>query len=84
VAIKKFFADFENLNEVEEMKELQVLQRFSHPNIIETKKIDIENNKLMIVFEHLDLNLTEFIKEKNSMNQNPFSQNHHKSPALMK
>jgi len=79
VAIKKFYADFESLSEVEELKELQVLQRFKHPNIIDMRMVDIEHNKLLIVFEHLDLNLTEFIRERAALNQNPFAKNS-KSP----
>ncbi len=37
---------------------MKVLQIFKHPNIIHAKKIEIENEKLYIVFENLEMNLT--------------------------
>ena len=52
------------MDEAEEQAELQVLQQFKHPNIIHTKKIDVENDKLYIVFENLDMNLTQFLRER--------------------
>jgi cyclin-dependent kinase-like len=58
VAIKKFYSPYSSMDEVFEQWELQVLQTFNHPNIIHAKKIEIENEKLYIVFEHLEMNLT--------------------------
>lgn len=57
-----------------EQRELQVLQMFKHPNIIATKRIDIEKDKLLIVFEHLEMNLTEFMKERTKQDPHSFHQ----------
>ena len=46
------------MDDVLDQWELHVLQTFNHPNIIRAKKIEIENEKLYIVFEHLEMNLT--------------------------
>ena len=43
---------------------LKQLNEVRHPNIVQVKNIAYEKGTLFLVFEHLDMNLTEFMKEK--------------------
>ena len=63
--MKKVFESQEdafNIREVKVLKRLSELGR--HPNIIQTRRIQFDNGTLYIVLEHLDMNLTEFMREK--------------------
>ena len=67
VAIKKMKKVYDNAEDAYNLREVKVLKQLSeikHPNIVQVKKIQFENGTLFIVFEHLDMNLTEFMKEK--------------------
>jgi serine/threonine protein kinase len=41
-----------------------VLKLLSHPNVINAKKIELHQGYLYIVFEYCDMNLTDFMREK--------------------
>ena len=63
MAIKKF-NDFSEEDKIIVDREIQVLKLFKHPNIIKAKKIEFCNGKLYIVFEHMEMNLTQFIRQR--------------------
>lgn len=67
VAIKKLKKVYDNPDDAYNLREVRVLNainQFNHPNIIQTKRIEVENGTLFIVLEHMDMNLTEFMKDK--------------------
>ncbi|XP_047335497.1 serine/threonine-protein kinase MHK-like [Impatiens glandulifera] len=49
---------------------LQSLRRLNHPNIIKLKEIVRENNELFFVFEYMEYNLYQIMRDR----QNPFSE----------
>lgn len=66
---------------VQEDREIQVLKKFKHSNIIQVRRIELEEEKLYIVFEFLDMNLTQFMQLRNrdhSTNSNVFSKGSHR------
>ena len=56
--IFSFFQECKNLREVRSLRKL------NHPNIIKLKEVIRENNQLYFVFEFMDCNLYELLKEK--------------------
>lgn len=67
VAIKKLKKVYETAEDAYNIREVRVLRLLGdqrHPNIIQVRRIAFENGTLYLVFEHLDMNLTEFLKEK--------------------
>lgn len=67
VAIKKMKKVYETMDDAYNIREIRVLRQLNevkHPNIVQVKKVAYEGSTLFIVFEHLDMNLTEFMKEK--------------------
>jgi len=67
VAIKKMKKVYESAEDAYNVREVRILKQMGelrHPNIVQTRRIQFENGTLYIVFEHLDMNLTEFMKEK--------------------
>uniref|UniRef100_A0A0R0GG17 Protein kinase domain-containing protein n=1 Tax=Glycine max TaxID=3847 RepID=A0A0R0GG17_SOYBN len=49
---------------------LQVLRKMNHSNIIKLKEVVRENNELFFIFEYMDCNLYQLIKER----EKPFSE----------
>lgn len=43
---------------------LRQLSEMKHPNVVQVRRVAYEGTTLYIVFEHLDMNLTEYMKEK--------------------
>ncbi|XP_078169727.1 cyclin-dependent kinase F-3-like isoform X2 [Carex rostrata] len=66
VAIKKIKRKFSSLEEVRSIRELQALSKFNHPNVVTLKEAILENQDLYFVFEHMDKNLYEVMKERNT------------------
>lgn len=64
VAIKKSKKVYSSHDEAFSQREVIALQLFDHPNIIRTEKIELDNGKLYIILEYMDMNLTTFMKEK--------------------
>jgi serine/threonine protein kinase len=64
VAIKKLKRQYDSLEDAFSLREISMLQSVSHPNIIELKRVELERSKVYMVFEHLDCNLTDFMREK--------------------
>ena len=43
---------------------LQSLKKLNHPNIVKLKEVIRENDELFLVFEHMDLNIYQLMKER--------------------
>ncbi|GJM97236.1 hypothetical protein PR202_ga14147 [Eleusine coracana subsp. coracana] len=43
---------------------LQALQKLIHPNIVKLKEVTMENHELFFIFEHMECNLYDVIREK--------------------
>ncbi|XP_047320814.1 serine/threonine-protein kinase MHK-like, partial [Impatiens glandulifera] len=52
------------------LREVKSLRRLNHPNIIKLKEIVRENNELFFVFEYMEYNLYQIMRDR----QNPFSE----------
>ena len=40
------------------------MQQFNHPNLVYARRIELYEKQLHLVFESLDMNLTDYMKEK--------------------
>ncbi|KAJ7950519.1 Cyclin-dependent kinase [Quillaja saponaria] len=70
VAVKKLKRKFYFWEEYTKLREVKVLRKMNHPNIIKLKEVIRENNELFIIFEYMDYNLYQIIKERHK----PFSE----------
>jgi len=57
---KKFYS----WRECKNLREVRSLRKLCHPNIIKLKEVIRDNNELFFVFEFMDLNLYELLKQK--------------------
>ena len=66
-AVKCMKREFESLDEVYELNEIQALRRLrGHPNIVQLKEILFDGLKLALVFELMQMNIYEAIKNRRS------------------
>ncbi|KAL9303391.1 hypothetical protein ACSQ67_020654 [Phaseolus vulgaris] len=70
VAVKKLKRKFCFWEEYTNLREVKALRIMNHPNIIKLKEVVRENNELFFIFEYMDCNLYQLIKER----ENPFSE----------
>jgi len=68
VAIKKMKKKFYSWRECKNLREVRSLRKLCHPNIIKLKEVIRDNNELFFVFEFMDLNLYELLKQKQKSN----------------
>jgi protein kinase len=64
VAIKRMKKKFHSWDECVRLREVRSLKKLSHPNIVRLKEVIRENDELFFVFEYLDLNLYQMIKDR--------------------
>ena len=64
--MKKKFYSWE---ECMQLREVQSLRKLSHPNIVKLKEVIRENDMLYFVFEFLEQNLYQLMKERDSLFQ---------------
>eukprot|EP00002_Diphylleia_rotans_P024503 TRINITY_DN4841_c0_g1_i3.p1 TRINITY_DN4841_c0_g1~~TRINITY_DN4841_c0_g1_i3.p1 ORF type:complete len:176 (+),score=40.08 TRINITY_DN4841_c0_g1_i3:107-634(+) len=64
VAIKKMKRKFHKWQECMELKEIKALKKLNHPNIIKLREVLRENDELNFVFEFMDYNLYQLIKDR--------------------
>ena len=64
VAIKKMKKNFLTWEECMQLREVKSLKRLSHPNIIKLKEVIRESDHLFFVFECMDKNLFDAMKER--------------------
>ncbi|XP_009587144.1 serine/threonine-protein kinase MHK isoform X1 [Nicotiana tomentosiformis] len=68
VAVKKMKRKFYFWEECINLREVKSLRKLNHPNIIKLKEIVMENNELFFIFEYMECNLYQSMKER----QRPF------------
>uniref|UniRef100_A0A6V7QZ05 cyclin-dependent kinase n=1 Tax=Ananas comosus var. bracteatus TaxID=296719 RepID=A0A6V7QZ05_ANACO len=64
VAIKKMKRKYFSWEECVNLREVKSLRRMNHPNIVKLKEIIRENNILYIVFEYMECNLYQLMKDR--------------------
>lgn len=64
VAIKKMKKRYYNWDECMQLREIKALKKLCHTNIISLKEVIREENNLYLVFEHMEANLYQLIREQ--------------------
>ena len=64
VAIKKMKKKFYTWDEAMQLREIRSLRKLNHPNIIKLKEVIRVNDELYFVFDFLDMNVYELIKDQ--------------------
>lgn len=64
VAIKKMKRKFYSWDECMQLREVRSLRRLSHPNVVKLKEVVRESDELYFVFEYLERNVYQCIKER--------------------
>ncbi|KAJ3672595.1 hypothetical protein LUZ60_007316 [Juncus effusus] len=64
VAIKKMKKKYQSWDECMNLREVKSLRRMNHPNIVKLKEVIRENEMLFFVFEFMECNLYELMKNK--------------------
>jgi len=67
VAIKKMKQDYRSWNSCIALKEISSLIKLAHPNIVRLYEVILEKSKLHFVFEYLDLNVYQVMKDRNKL-----------------
>src|SRR5690349_19004039 len=62
VAIKKMKKKFYSWDECMSLREIKALRKLNHPNIVKLKEVIRVNNDLYLVFEYMQQNVYETIK----------------------
>lgn len=70
VAIKKMKRKFYSWDECMNLREVKSLRKLNHPNIVKLKEVIRENDELYFVFEYMEYNLYQLMKDKDK----PFSE----------
>ena len=64
VAIKKMKKKFYTWDEAMQLREIRSLRKLNHPNIIKLKEVIRVNDELYFVFDFLDMNVYELMKDR--------------------
>eukprot|EP00961_Rhodomonas_salina_P067957 912235-Rhodomonas_salina.1 len=64
VAVKRMKRKYYSWDDCIALREVQSLRKLRHPNIVRLKEIIRENDRLHMVFEHMDCNLYELTKTR--------------------
>jgi protein kinase len=67
VAIKKMKRKFYSWDECMNLREVKSLRKLNHPNIVKLKEVIRENDELFFVFEYMEYNLYQLIKDKDKL-----------------
>lgn len=70
VAVKKMKRKFYTWEECMNLREVKSLQKLSHPNIIKLREVIRERDQLYFIFEYMEYNLYQVMKDK----EKPFSE----------
>ncbi|KAJ6710976.1 CYCLIN-DEPENDENT KINASE F-4 [Salix koriyanagi] len=70
VAVKKMKRKFYFWEDCMNLREVKALRKLNHPNIVKLKEVVRENNELFFIFEHMECNLYQIMREQ----QRPFSE----------
>eukprot|EP00250_Pteridium_aquilinum_P018764 c24205_g1_i1 orf=698-2083(+) len=63
VAIKKMKRKYYSWEECMNLREVKSLQKLNHPHIVRLKEVVRENNELFFIFEYMEFNLYQVMKE---------------------
>ncbi|KAG8061771.1 hypothetical protein GUJ93_ZPchr0003g17364 [Zizania palustris] len=63
VAVKKMKRKFYQWKECISLREVKALQELNHPNIVKLKEVTLENHELFFIFENMECNLYDVIRE---------------------
>ncbi len=63
VAIKKMKKKFYSWDECMSLREIKALRKLNHPNIVKLREVIRVNNDLYLVFEYMQGNVYEMIKD---------------------
>lgn len=63
VAIKKMKKKFYSWDECMSLREIKALRKLNHPNIVKMKEVIRVNNDLYLVFEYMQGNVYEMLKQ---------------------
>nr|CAB3492483.1 unnamed protein product [Digitaria exilis] len=64
VAVKRMKRKFFQWQECVNLREVKALQKLIHPNIVKLKEVTMENHELFFIFEHMECNLYDVIRER--------------------
>lgn len=64
VAIKKMKKNYYCWEECMNLREVKFLRKMNHPNIVKLKEVIREHNVLYFIFEYMECNLYQFMKDK--------------------
>ncbi|KAK1273456.1 Cyclin-dependent kinase F-4 [Acorus gramineus] len=67
VAIKKIKRKYYSWEECMNLREVKSLRRMNHPNIIKLKEVFRENDVLYFVFEYMEYNLYQLMKDRGKL-----------------
>lgn len=67
VAIKKMKKKYYRWDACISLREISSLMKISHPNIVDLKEVIRENNNLYFVFEYLEKNVYEVMKDRRKL-----------------
>eukprot|EP00245_Coleochaete_scutata_P016282 TRINITY_DN752_c0_g2_i1.p1 TRINITY_DN752_c0_g2~~TRINITY_DN752_c0_g2_i1.p1 ORF type:complete len:485 (-),score=79.85 TRINITY_DN752_c0_g2_i1:765-2219(-) len=67
VAIKKMKRKFYSWDECMNLREVKSLRKLNHPNIVKLKEVIRENDELYFVFEYMECNLYQLMKDKDKL-----------------
>ncbi|XP_065875965.1 serine/threonine-protein kinase MHK isoform X2 [Euphorbia lathyris] len=70
VAVKKMKRKFYIWEECTNLREVKALRKLNHPNIIKLKEVVRENNELFFIFEYMEYNLYQIMRER----EKPFTE----------
>lgn len=64
VAIKRLKEKFENWESCVNLQEIKALMKLNHPNIVQLHEVIKHRNELYLVFEYLDRNIYQLLKDR--------------------
>eukprot|EP01018_Ginkgo_biloba_P007416 Gb_12807 [translate_table: standard] len=67
VAIKKMKRKYYSWEECMNLREVKSLRKMNHPNIVKLKEVIRENDHLYFVFEYMECNLYQLMKDKDKL-----------------
>ncbi|EFJ11811.1 hypothetical protein SELMODRAFT_125712 [Selaginella moellendorffii] len=67
VAIKKMKRKYLSWDECMNLREVKSLRKLNHPNIVKLKEVIRENNELFFVFEYMECNLYQMMKDRQKL-----------------
>eukprot|EP00761_Pharyngomonas_kirbyi_P014628 gb/GECH01014658.1/.p1 GENE.gb/GECH01014658.1/~~gb/GECH01014658.1/.p1 ORF type:complete len:437 (+),score=79.42 gb/GECH01014658.1/:1-1311(+) len=66
VAVKRMKDKFSSWEQCMQLREIKSLRKLNHPNIVKLKEVIRERDELYFIFEHMEYNLYEMMKQRDS------------------